>query len=342
MGEDRHNNYLHRIIHIKLKEDIKLQSVRTQTAALSAIQQPGIWNGIKKDFKKNKFLILMALPVFVWYFIFRYLPMYGVIIAFKDFSPMKGIIGSEWVGLKHFFSFFSSYYAWRVIRNTLLISFYHLIFGFPAPIILALLLNEVRNTVFKKVVQTVTYLPHFISLVVICGMIVDFTSKNGLVSYIISLFGGERVSLLLYPQYFRTIYISTGIWQSVGWGSIIYLAALSGIDQELYDATAIDGAGRWKQFLHVTLPGIAPTIVILLILNIGRIMSEGYEKVILLYSPNIYETADIISSFTYRRGLVESNYSFATAVGLFNSVINLTLILTANKISSKLNETSLW
>jgi putative aldouronate transport system permease protein len=294
------------------------------------------------DYRMNKFIILMALPVLAYYLIFHYGPMYGILIAFKNYSPVKGIMGSTWVGLKHFKDFFNSYYAWRVIRNTLLLNFYQLIFGFPAPIILALLLNEIKNNVFKKTVQTVTYLPHFISMVVICGMIVDFTAKNGLINDIVTLFGGERVSYLLKPEWFRTVYIASGIWQGIGWGSIIYLAALSGIDQELYEASAIDGSNRWHQLIHITLPSIAPTIIILLILNIGRMMSEGAEKVILLYNPNTYETADLISSFVYRRGLVESNYSFSSAVGLFNSVVNLILLGSANYISKKVNETSLW
>lgn len=301
-----------------------------------------ILTAVARDFKRNKFVILMALPVVIWYIIFHYVPMYGIVIAFKSYSPMKGILGSKWIGLLHFKDFFNSYYAWRVIRNTLLINIYQLIFGFPAPIILALLLNEVRNNVFKRTVQTVSYLPHFVSMVVICGLIVDFTSKNGLVNDIVALFGGERANFLLQPEWFRFIYVSTGIWQQIGWGSIIYMAALAGIDSEQYEAATIDGANRWKQFLHVTLPGIAPTIIILLILNIGRLMSEGFEKVILLYNPGTYETADIISSFVYRRGLVESNYSFSAAVGLFNSVVNLTLLLASNWISRKVNDISLW
>lgn len=305
-------------------------------------KKPNLIQAIKKDFKKNKWLILMALPVVAWYILFHYVPMYGVIIAFKEFSPVKGILDSKWVGLRHFQDFFSSIYAWRVIRNTLLINFYQLVFGFPAPIILALLLNEIRSKHFKKMVQTVTYLPHFVSTVVICGMIIDFFARNGLINDIIAAFGGSRTIFLLQPEWFRTIYVSTGIWQGVGWGSIIYLAALAGIDTELYEAVTIDGAGRWKQFLHITLPGIAPTIVILLIMNIGRMMSEGYEKVILLYNPNTYETADLISSFVYRRGLVDANYSFSAAVGLFNSLVNLILLTIANYISRKVNETSLW
>jgi putative aldouronate transport system permease protein len=305
-------------------------------------KKPSLIEAIKKDFQRNKWLILMALPVVAWYILFHYVPMYGVIIAFKEFSPMKGIIGSKWVGLRHFNDFFSSIYAWRVIRNTLVINIYQQIFSFPAPIILALLLNEVRNKYFTKIVQTITYLPHFVSTVVICGMIIDFFAKNGLINDIIVTFGGTRTIFLLKAEWFRTIYVGTGIWQGVGWGSIIYLAALTGIDSELYEAVAIDGAGRWKQFIHITLPGIAPTIVILLIMNIGRMMSEGYEKVILLYNANTYETADLISSFVYRRGLVDANYSFSSAVGLFNSLVNLILILSANYISRRVNETSLW
>lgn len=305
-------------------------------------RKKGIGSRIAADFKQNKFVILMALPVVLWYIVFHYVPLYGITIAFKNFSPMKGIIGSPWVGLRYFNEFFQGYYAWRVIKNTLLINVYQLIFGFPAPIILALLLNEIKNSTFKRTVQTVTYLPHFISIVVICGMIVDFTAKGGVINTVLSVFGWTPANLLLKPEYFRTIYIGSGIWQGIGWGSIIYLAALSGIDTEQYEAATIDGANRWKQFVNVTLPGIAPTIIILLILNIGRLMSEGADKVILLYNPNTYETADIISSFVYRRGLIESNFSFSTAVGLFNSVVNLILLVTANKISRKVNETSLW
>lgn len=323
-------------------------SASQQTAKSNTVNYP-LNNGKKSlrerivaDYKQNKFVILMLLPVVLWYIVFHYVPLYGITIAFKSFSPMKGIMGSPWVGLQYFKDFFQGFYAWRVIRNTLLINIYQLIFGFPAPIILALLLNEIKNSTFKRTVQTVTYLPHFISMVVICGMIVDFTAKDGVINAVLAIFGWNPTNLLLKPEYFRTVYIGSGIWQGVGWGSIIYLAALSAIDTEQYEAATIDGANRWRQFVHVTLPGIAPTIIILLILNIGRLMSEGAEKVILLYNPNTYETADIISSFVYRRGLIESNFSFSTAVGLFNSLVNLVLLVTANKISRKVNDTSLW
>ena len=290
----------------------------------------------------HKYVYLMAVPVIAFYVIFHYMPMYGAIIAFKNFRPGLGIWGSPWVGLTHFESFFSGVFFGRLIRNTLTINFYALILGFPAPIILALLLNEVRHSVFKRAVQTISYLPYFISVVVVCGMIMDFFSGDGLVNYIITAFGGDRVRFLARPEYFRSIFVGSGIWQGVGWGSIIYLAAISGIDAELYEAAVIDGAGRWKQILHVTLPGLSTTIIILLILRFGEMMTIGYEKIILLYNPSTYETADVISSYVYRRGLLKADYSFSTAVGLFNSAVNLVLLYAANTISRKVNDTSLW
>lgn len=297
---------------------------------------------IKKDFKLNKALYLIVAPVIIYYIIFHYIPMVGLVMAFQRFRPGLGIFGSEWVGLRHFVDFFSSMYFVRLLRNTFLISFYDLLVGFPAPIIFALMLNEVRNRYFKKTVQTISYMPFFISLVIICGIIVEFTSSQGLVSQIVSFFGGRPRNYLARPEFFRTIFVSTNVWQSIGFGSIIYLAALSGIDQELYEAATIDGAGRWRQTRHVTLPGIAATIIILLILRTGSLLTVGFEKIILLYSPATYETADVISSFVYRKGLLEFNYSFSTAVGFFNSVINLVLIFSANALSRKYSETSLF
>ncbi|NOU85379.1 ABC transporter permease subunit [Paenibacillus sp. LMG 31460] len=294
------------------------------------------------DIRKNKLLYLMLAPVILFFSLFHYIPMYGAIIAFKDFSPRLGIIGSPWAGFEHFKVFFEGIYFWRTLKNTILISLYDLVFGFPAPIILALLLNEVKKTIFKRSIQTITYMPHFVSLVVVCGMIKEFTVSGGLINDFIAFLGGERLSLLLESQFFRTIYVSSGVWQHIGWGTIIYLAALAGIDTEQYEAAKIDGAGRWKQMRHVTLPGIMPTIVILLILEMGRMLSVGTEKVILLYNPTIYETADVISSYVYRVGLQEFNYSFSSAVGLFNSAINFTLVVGSNWLSRKLNDTSLW
>ena len=305
-------------------------------------QKISILKTISKDFKHNKYIYLMAVPMVVFFVLFSYIPMYGVIIAFKNFSPKLGILGSPWVGLKYFDSFFHSMYFARTVKNTALLSFYSLLWGFPAAIILALLLNEIRREKFKRMVQTVTYLPHFISLVVICGMIVDFTSTDGLINSILSGFGVEPANWLTKPEWFRTIYISSGVWQSIGWDSIIYLAALSGIDPTLYEAATVDGAGRWKQLIHVTLPGIAPTIVVMLILNIGGLMSVGSEKIILLYNPMTWETSDVISSYVYRKGLLGSDYSFSTAVGLLESAIGFILLLAANKFSKKISETSLW
>ncbi len=302
----------------------------------------GYGKKLYKDLVQNKYVYMMAVPVLAFYILFHYMPMYGAVIAFKDFAPAKGIMGSPWAGLVHFRSFFNSFYLQRVVTNTFTINVYQLIFGFPAPIILALLLNEVRNAKFKRTVQTISYLPHFISIMVICGMLIDFSGRDGLINNFIVLLGGERSNLLLRPELFRTIYVGSDIWQGVGWGSIIYLAALTSIDPQLYEAARIDGAGRWRQTWNITLPGILPTITILLILRMGQMMNVGFEKIILLYNANTYETADVISSYVYRRGLLEFSYSFSAAVGLFNSLINFTLLIMANWISRRVNETSLW
>lgn len=294
------------------------------------------------DFAKNKTLYIMFIPVIIFYLLFHYKPMYGAIIAFKDFVPGKGILGSDWVGFKHFELFFQSPHFARILKNTITISLNTIIFGFPAPIILALLINELKSKWFSKTVQTISYLPHFVSLVVICGLIKDFTADRGIINDIVVLFGGERVTMLNQPNMFVPIYVISGIWQEVGWGSIIYLAALSGIDQQLYEAAEIDGAGKVKQLIHITIPGILPTIVIMLILRLGNVMNVGFEKIILLYSSAIYETADVISTYVYRKGILEANYSFSTAVGLFNSVINFSFLLVANKLSKATSGTGLW
>jgi len=296
----------------------------------------------KKDWSRNWELYLIVLPVILFYLLFCYKPMYGALIAFKNYKPALGFAGSEWVGFDHFIRFFNSPYFGRLVRNTLVLSLELLVFGFPAPIILALLINEVKNTHFKKAVQTLTYLPHFISIIVVAGMITDFSLTTGLFNDILVFFGGTANPLLQDPNLYRKIYVASDIWQGVGWGSIIYLSALSGVDAQLYDAAAIDGAGRFQKLWNVTLPGIMPTIITMLILRIGQMMSIGYEKTILLYNPSTYETADIISSYVYRVGLLEQSWSYATAIGLFNSVINLILLLLANKLSKKLADTSLW
>lgn len=300
-------------------------------------------NGIiKSDLRRNKRLYLLVLPVVLYYFIFCYLPMLGAMIAFKNYSPSLGIIKSPWVGFTHFKGFFSSYYFWRILKNTLVISLYSIIFCFPAPIILSLILNEVKCKPFLKATQTLLYLPRFISVVVICSLIKTFTYNDGIVNDLIVFLGGVREPLLQNPKYFRAIYIISEIWQTIGWDSIIYMAALSGVDQELYDAAYVDGAGKFKQMFCVTLPSIAPTIVVLLIIKIGSIMNLGYEKIILLYNESIYETSDIISSFIYRKGLQEFDWSYSTAVGLFNSLCSFVLLFSSNALSRKITENSLW
>ena len=297
---------------------------------------------LKKDFLRNRSIYLMAVPVVAFFLVFYYVPMFGLVISFKRFTPALGIFGSPWVGFKYFEGFFQSYFAVRIIRNTILLSVLSLIWGFPAPIILALLINEVRSTPFKRSVQSLTYLPHFISLVVVCGLLLEFSQNSGLFNDLRGWFGGEPISFFQDPRYFRSFYIGSDIWQEIGWGSIIYLAALSAIDPQLYEAATIDGAGRFRQLRHITLPSIAPTIVVLLILRLGNLMTVGHEKIILLYNSSIYETADVISTFVYRKGLLDFSWSYGTAVGLFNSLINLALVVMANWISRRVNETSLW
>ena len=322
---------------------LRLRDIRKdKEKSMKTKERESFWIQVKKDWKRNRSLYLMVLPVILFYILFHYKPMYGALIAFQDYNPRLGFSVSEGVGFDQFNRFFTSPYFGRLVKNTLLLSVYGILFGFPAPIILALLLNELRAKRFKKTVQTITYLPHFISLVVVTGIIKDFTQSTGLINDIIVMFGGERSSLIQNPALYRTIYIVSDIWQGIGWGSIIYLSALSGVDQQLYEAASIDGAGRWKQLIHVTLPGIAPTIVIMLIMRMGQLLGTGYEKTILLYNEATYETADVIASYIYRVGILERNWSYSTAIGLFNSVINLALLIVTNKISKRVSETSLW
>lgn len=303
---------------------------------------------ITRDVKMNWQIYLLAIPILAYFIIFNYIPMAGLAMAFQDYDMNVGFIGAgvEWVGFQHFEEFITGPYFFRLVRNTFLISFYSLLFSFPMPIIFALMLNEVKNRYFKKTVQTMSYLPYFISMVVICGLIKDFCESGGMISTLVAslgAYGGQSISLLEKKELFRIIYIGSDIWQGIGFGSIIYLAALSGIDQELYEAAVIDGAGRWKQTWHITLPGIAPTIIIMLIMRMGSLFSVGFEKIILLYNDLTMEVADVISSYTYRIGLQQSaRYDFGAAVGLFNSVINFALLIITNAISRKVSETSLF
>ncbi|WP_293913788.1 ABC transporter permease subunit [Deinococcus sp.] len=296
----------------------------------------------RRSWQRYTWVYLMLVPVLLYYAVFEYGPLYGLIIAFKDYSPAVGIGGSPWVGWQWFHEFFGSFYFWRVLRNTLMINVWDLLFGFTAPILLALLLNEVTSTRFRRFVQTMVYLPHFISIVVISGLVLDLFAQNGLINDILVSLGGTRTAYMSDPGSFQGIYVGSGIWQSVGWGSIIYLAALAGINPSLYEAARVDGAGRWHLVRHVTLPGMMPTIITLLILRIGQMMSVGFEKIILLYNPSTYETADVISTTVYRRGLLEANFSYGAAVGLFNAVIALALLLLANRLSRTFTGSSLW
>ena len=299
---------------------------------------------LRKDMSENGGAYVLALAVLAYYFLFHYKPMGGLVIAFKNYVSRKGIWGSKWVGMKYFLEFFNSYYFERVLRNTLVISLSSLIFAFPLPILFALSINEVKSKAFKKTVQTISYMPHFISMVVVCSMVRLFTGGDSFIVQIMTLFGYENTgaNLLNNKTMFVPIYVISGIWQNLGWDCIIYLAALTAIDPELYEAARVDGAGRLRQTIHITLPGIVGTIIMLLILRIGSLMSVGHEKIILLYNEMVYETADVISSYVYRRGLVQGDWSFGAAVGLFNSVINFALVITANTLSNKMSGVGLW
>lgn len=292
---------------------------------------------------RNYELYLILLPTFLYFLIFHYVPMYGVQLAFKDYIAIKGIGGSPWIGFTNFKQFFKSYYFVNIISNTVGISLYQLIAGFPFPILLALMLNEIRNVKYKKLVQTVTYAPHFISTVVMVGMVTIFLNQShGIVNIGLKFLGIEPVDFLNKSAYFKSIYVWTGVWQSTGWGSVIYFAALSGVDQEQHEAAIIDGASRLQRIWHINIPVVIPLAVILFILNAGRIMSVGFEKVFLLQNPLNMETSEVISTYVYRVGLLEAQFSFSTAVGLFNSAINCLLLIIFNYISKKVTETSLW
>ncbi|MFD1147067.1 ABC transporter permease [Saccharothrix hoggarensis] len=296
----------------------------------------------RKAWKRDWQLYTLVIVPLLFFLVFRYLPMLGNVIAFRRFVPGGSIYGESWVGLRYVKMFISDPNFWHVFGNTLILGALTLLFCFPLPIVLALLLNEVRSRYFKRFVQTVSYLPHFLSIVIVAGMVMQLTSIEGTVNQVIGAFGGDAISFIQDPGWFRTLYISSEVWQTVGWGTILYLAALTTIDTQLYEAARIDGANRWQQTWHVTLPGIRPTMITLLILNIGTFLAVGFEKVLLLYNPLTYPTADVVSTYLYRVGLVSNNFSYAAAIGLFESVIGLTLILSANAISRRAVGTSLW
>ena len=293
--------------------------------------------------KRDRYLLAMILPILIYYIVFHYLPMSGAIIAFKDFKPGGGIYNGDWVGMKWFIQFFQSPYAFRIIRNTILLSVYSIIFGFPIPILFAICITEIRSSKLRRTIQTVSYLPHFISTVVMVGMLSNMLSMNhGIINDVIIMMGGDPINFLQDPRWFRTLYVGSGIWQGFGFSSIIYIAAINGIDVSLYEAARIDGINKFQQVYYITIPMIAPTIIILFILQLGNLMSVGFEKVFLMYNPAVYETADVISTYVYRKGINSSSYSFASAVGLFNSLINFLLVYVSNAICRKATNTSLW
>ena len=291
----------------------------------------------------QKYLLLLLLPGLIYYVIFRYVPMYGIIISFKNYDFMRGIAGSPWVGLKYFKEFFDSPYVWRIVRNTFTLSFCNLIFGFPMPIIFALLLNELKSSKLKKLTQTISYLPYFLSTVVVIGLLQQLVSPtSGIINAIRNRMGMESINFFMIKEYFVPMYVLTDIWQTMGYNAIIYISALSGIDAALYEAARIDGAGRFRCLWNITLPMLVPTISVLLILRLGHLMDVGYEKVLLMYNPSIYEPSDIISTFVYRTGIQSANYSFAAAVGLLNSLVAVVLIVVSNTVSNKLSGDGLW
>lgn len=325
-----------------MKKGAAMKAATTVKQAEEKAKKTPFMERIVKDFQKNWELYLMLLPIVIYYLIFKFGPMFGLSIAFMDYKPARGFMGSKFVGLKHFKAFFGNYYFFRLLRNTVRISVFSLL-TFPCPIILALLLNELKSQKFSKFAQTITYIPHFISTVVICGIVVSLTSATGGITAILHfLFGVEKASLLNKLENFLPIYVLTELWQTLGWNSIIYLSALVGIDQELYDAAKVDGAGRFQQCIKITIPCLMPTIIIMLILKMGKIFNVGYERIMLLYNPAIYDAADVINTYVYRKGLIDGQYSYSAAVGLFNCVVSFALVMITNRISKKLSGSGLW
>lgn len=299
----------------------------------------------KKFFQKvygSRYLYLIFFLPFVYFIVFKYGAMAWLSIAFYDYNAFLGFEGSKFVGLKYFKQFVSDPYFWNIFKNTIVLNLWMLVLYFPTPIILALLINELKNKVFKKAAQTISYMPYFLSTVVVCGFITTVLSNDGLANSVISSLGLEKIQFLMEPGWFRPIYVISEIWQHCGWGSIIYLAALAGVDAQLYEAAAIDGANKWRQLIHISLPGIAPVISIQFLLTVGKLLTIGYEKILMLYTGATYETADVISTYVYRRGLIEANYSYGSAVSIFQAVLALVLVVWANKVARRIGQTSLW
>jgi putative aldouronate transport system permease protein len=329
----------------KLRGDIMKLTLKASTDSLEA---PAIH--LKKVNKKSRLkrilenyeLYLFLLPAIIYFIVFQYVPMYGVLIAFKDFTPSLGILGSPWVGFEHFERFFHSYQFWNLIKNSLGLSIFQLIIGFPMPIIIALLLNQMIHEKYKRFVQTVIYAPHFISIVVLAGMMFVFFSDKGLINSVVTLFGGKAITFMSEPGWFKPLYIGSGVWQETGWACIVYLAALAGVSPEIHEAATMDGANKWQRILHVDIPAIMPTAIILLILSVGNLMNIGFEKAYLMQTPLNQPAAEIIPTYVYKVGLQQAEYSFGAAVGLFNSIINLILLFIVNKTAKKISGSGLW
>ncbi|WP_309119648.1 ABC transporter permease subunit [Paenibacillus sp.] len=334
----------------EIGEGEKAMDLRQQVTIRPEQASIGKWRRLRREVAVHRFLLLMLVPGFVYFVVFQYLPMYGILVAFKDFrlnanvGYIVNVFTSSWAGLKHFIVFVESPNFWKLLRNTILLSVYNTIFGFPAPILFAILLNEVRHLLYKKVIQTVSYLPYFISTVAVVGMLKMLLSpESGAINNILgALFGIEPKYYFGDADWFRTLFVTSDIWQKLGWGSIIYLAALSKVNPEMYESAVIDGARRSQQIWHITLPALKTTIVVMLLLSLSGLLDVGVEKVLLMYSPATYETADVLSTYIYRRGLVDMSYSFGTAVELFNGVVNLLILVGANYASRKLTSESLW
>ena len=313
----------------------------SKAARKKTLNERAIW--LSDHFKREWQIYVMLAPMIIWFIVFLYKPMYGLQVAFKDYSVFRGIAASPWVGMEHFETLFANSQFLRAIRNTFMISMLSLIFGFPVPIILALMFNEIIHAVFKRTAQTIVYLPHFISTVIIAGIVITaFSPSAGIVNTFLGWFGIEPIYFLTKAEWFRPIFIGSGIWQEAGFSSIIFLAAIAGVNPSLYESAVVDGASRWQMMWRITLPSIMPTIIIMLIIRIGNLMEVGFELIILLYQPATYETADVINTFIYRQGLQSGQYDLAAAAGFFNAVVAFILVMTANTISKRVSRTSLW
>ena len=329
-------------------EQVSVDAVPTEDSAVKAkeakrLGKDGTVVRLIDHFKREWQIYVMLLPTLIWFSVFLYKPMYGLQIAFKDYSIFRGVSGSPWIGWEHFQTLFANDSFIRAVRNTITISAYNLLFGFPAPIILALMFNEILHATYKRTAQTIVYLPHFISSVIIAGIVITaFSPTVGVINTVLGWFGMESVYFLTQPEWFRPIFVGTGIWQEAGFGSIVFLAAIAGVNPSLYESAVVDGANRWQMMWRITIPSILPTILIMLIIRIGNVMEVSFELVILLYQPATYETADVVNTWVYRQGLQSGQYDLAAAAGLFNAVVAFILVMTANTLSRRYSRTSLW